>query len=146
MTVLTAPFLKARWFWCSILAASCWGGWALLSKLATLEIPETSTQFLSNLGMLPVAVTVITARAFRFEKSGRGISYSLAGGGLSAAGIVALLAAFRSGGSTSVITVTTALYPMITVVLAVLILRERLTRLQMVGLGLAAVAMVIFSL
>jgi EamA domain-containing membrane protein RarD len=45
-----------------------------------------------------------------------------------------------------VITVTTSLYPMITVVLALLFLRERLTKMQTLGLGLAVAAIVLFSL
>src|SRR6266702_588513 len=61
-------------------------------------------------------------------------------------GILALFAAFRSGGNTGVITVTSSLYPVITVALALLILRERLTRIQTLGLALAAAAIVIFSL
>ena len=44
------------------------------------------------------------------------------------------------------ITAATALYPMFTVVLAVLVLRERLTGLQVVGLIFAGAAIVIFSL
>jgi EamA domain-containing membrane protein RarD len=38
------------------------------------------------------------------------------------------------------------MYPMVTVVLAVLILRERLNRFQMMGILFAIAAMVIFSL
>lgn len=146
MKISSSTFLRTRWVWFSIVAALSWGAWALFSKLATLEVPAKTTQFFSNLGMIPVAAAFVASRAYHWEKNAKGILYSLAGGGLSAAGIVALLAAFRSGGNTPVITVTTGLYPMITVVLAVLILRERLTPVQMAGLGLAAVAMVIFSL
>jgi transporter family protein len=65
---------------------------------------------------------------------------------LSSVGNLALLAAFRSGGNTAVITTATSLYPMITVGLAILILRERLTKRQMLGIGFAAAAIVIFSL
>jgi EamA domain-containing membrane protein RarD len=42
--------------------------------------------------------------------------------------------------------VLTSLYPIVTVVLAVIFLRERLTKLQMAGLGFAVIALVIFSL
>jgi drug/metabolite transporter (DMT)-like permease len=58
---------------------------------------------------------------------------------------LAFFAAFRTGGNTSVITAATSLYPMITVALAVTILRERLTWLQIAGLGFAAAAFIIFS-
>jgi len=59
---------------------------------------------------------------------------------------MAFFAALRSGGNTSVVTTATGLYPMITVLLAVLVLRERLTAVQVVGLAFAAAAIIIFSL
>jgi bacterial/archaeal transporter family protein len=137
---------RKPWFWYSMLAVLGWGGWAVLSKLASSEIPAESLQFLFTVGTLPVAVALLVARKFKVEPSARGITYSVANGVVSAIGILALFAAFRSGGNTGVITVTTSLYPVITVALALLILRERLTRIQALGLTLAAATIVIFSL
>ena len=59
---------------------------------------------------------------------------------------LALFAAYHTNGNTSLITVATALYPMITVLLAVTILRERFQLIQVLGLLFAAIAIVIFSL
>ncbi len=138
--------LKARWFWYSLLCIACWGGWALCSKLGSMEIPSMAMQFIFTLGTIPVALALLAGKRFRLEKSPRGISYSVANGILSGIGGLALFAAYRSGGNTSVITAATALYPMFTVVLAVLVLRERLTWLQVFGLVFAGAAIVIFSL
>ena len=138
--------LKAKWFWYSVLCVLCWGGWALLSKLGSNEIPADTMQFLFTFGALPVGVVLLVARRFRLEKSRKGIFYAVANGILSGIGGLGLFAAYRTGGNTPVITAVTALYPMITVVLAILVLRERLTRLQVLGLGFAAVAIVILAL
>ena len=138
--------LKAKWFWYSILCILCWGAWALLSKLGSTEIPADSMQFLFTFGTLPVALALLVARRLKLENSRRGIFYAVANGVLSGIGGLAFFAAFRSGGNTSVITAATSLYPMITVTLAVTILRERLTWVQLLGLGFAAAAFVIFSL
>jgi transporter family protein len=137
--------LKTRWFWYSVLCVLCWGGWALCSKLGSNEIPALAMQFVFTIGTIPVALALLAGKRFRLEKSGKGIFYSVANGILSGIGGLALFAAYRSGGNTGVITAATALYPMFTVLLAVLILRERLTALQIAGLGFAAVAIVIFS-
>jgi transporter family protein len=137
---------RKPWFWYSVLAVLAWGAWAVLSKLASSEIPAESLQFLFTVGTLPVAVALLVARRFKVEPSPRGISFSVANGVVSAIGILALVAAFRSGGNTGVITVTTSLYPVITVVLAILILHEQLTKVQTLGLVLAAAAIVMFSL
>ena len=69
----------------------------------------------------------------------------MAGGVLAAIGGWALFAAYRTGGNTSVITVVTAMYPLFSVLLAMLVLRERLSCLHVIGLAFAAVAFVIFS-
>jgi bacterial/archaeal transporter family protein len=138
--------LRAKWFWYSILCVVCWGGWTLFGKLGSGEIPARTMQFLFPLGCLPVAIALLSARRFRFEKSPRGISYGLANGVLAGIGGLALFAAYRTGGSTAVITAATAMYPMITVILAVLILRERLTWLHVLGLAFAGAAFILFSL
>jgi transporter family protein len=141
------PFrtLKTRWFWYSIFCLVCWGPYAICSKLGSIEIPALSMQFLFTLGGIPVALGVLAARRFRLERSPRGISYGLLVGILSTIGGTALFAAFGTGASTAVVTVATGLYPMVTVLLAVIFLHERLTRRQCIGLGFAAGACVLLS-
>ncbi len=137
--------LRAKWFWYSVCCVFFWGGWALVSKLGTEGISASGMQFIFAFGFIPVAFIVLVIRRLKFERNLTGIAYSIGNGVLSGIGGLALFAAYRSGGSTSIITVTTALYPVITVVLAFLVLRERLTRIQMVGLVFAALAMIIFA-
>jgi len=136
---------KQKWFWYSILCVLCWGGWALLSKLGSTEISAETMQFLFTLGTLPVVLVLLAKKRFHCTESRKGISLALLNGVLSGVGGLALFAAYRTGGNTSVITTVTALYPMITVGLAVLFLRERLNRVQFIGLGCAAVAIAILS-
>ena len=137
---------KAKWVWCSALCVICWGGWAICSKLGSTQIPAKGMQFLFTIGTLPVALILTLARRFKFERSPRGIFYSVANGVLSGIGGLALFAAYRRGGNTAVITAVSSLYPMITVGLAVLILRERINWRQGLGLFFAAIAIIIFSL
>ncbi|MGA2987813.1 MAG: DMT family transporter [Terriglobia bacterium] len=138
--------LKTRWFWYSILCVLCWGLWALLSKLGSREIPPETMQFLFTVGALPVGIALLILRRFKLEKSKKGISFAVLNGILSGVGGLALFAAYHTNGNTSLITVATSLYPMITVVLAVLILRERLSATQALGLAFAGAAIVLFSL
>lgn len=138
--------LQARWFWYSLLCVLCWGFWALLSKLGSREIPPETMQFLFTFGALPVGVALLVGRRGKLEKSPKGISYAVLNGILSGVGGLTLFAAYHTGGNTSVITAVSALYPMITVMLAVWILRERLSATQLLGLAFAAAAFVLFSL
>jgi transporter family protein len=137
---------NARWFWYSLICVLCWGGWALLSRLGSREIPPETMQFLFTVGTLPVCLALLIGRRGKLEKSPRGITYGILNGILSGVGGLALFAAYHTNGNTSLITVATALYPMITVVLAISILRERFRAIQALGLAFAVVAIIIFSL
>lgn len=136
---------RARWFWYSIVCVLCWGAWALLSKLGSTEIPPETMQFLFTIGTLPVCLGVLIQRRFKLEKSPHGITYAVSNGILAGIGGLALFAAYHTGSNTSLVTAATALYPMVTVLLALIILRERFKAIQVVGLAFAAVAIVIFS-
>lgn len=138
--------LRTRWFWYSILCVVCWGGWALLSKLGSTEIPPETMQFLFTIGTLPVAIALLAARHFKMEGSPKGISYAVLNGILAGVGGLALFAAYHTGSNTSLVTAATALYPMVTVLLAVVLLKERFQFVQAIGLVLAAISIVIFSL
>ncbi|HEY1902782.1 MAG TPA: DMT family transporter [Terracidiphilus sp.] len=137
--------LKARWFWYSLICVLCWGGYALCSKFGSTEIPPETMQFLFTIGALPVCLALLVARRFKLENSPKGIGYAVLNGVLSGIGGLTLFAAYHTDGNTSLITAASALYPMITVLLALTILRERLKMIQVVGLGFAAIALVIFS-
>ena len=136
---------KARWFWCCVFCVACWVPWTFLSKLGAEHIPAPTMQYLFNWGSIPVGLGFLARQRFRIEKSPKGIAFGLTVGILSAVGQLALFAAFRYSPNASVVTVITSLYPLVTVVLAVIVLRERLTRSQVLGLGFAAAAFVIFS-
>jgi len=138
--------LKQRWFWYSVLTILGWAGWALLLKIGSQEIPSEPSLFLQTTGMIPLAVILVLAGSSRGSHSKLGIVYSLLNGIITGIGILCLLAAYRSGGNTSVVAVTTSLYPLVTFALAVPLLREKLNGLQICGLLLATISIVLFSL
>jgi bacterial/archaeal transporter family protein len=138
--------LRVKWLWCSLLTVLLWAAWAICSKIGSNQLSANAMQFFFAVGAAPVGVMLLVRRHFKLEKDALGISYGVANGLLSSVGNLALVAAYRSGGNTAVITTATSLYPMITVALAITVLRERLTRKQLLGLGFAAAAMVIFSM
>jgi len=138
--------LRTRWFWYSISCVIIWAPFFIASKLGAREIPAPTMQFLFTMGSLPIMVVLLLVTKCKLEKDVKGITYGTGAGILAGLGTVGLFAAYGTGESTSVVTAATSLYPMVTVVLAVLILRERLTWLQVTGLAFAAAALVLFSL
>src|ERR1700722_5207011 len=95
--------LKARWFWYSNLIVLCWGGWALLSRLGSREIPPQTMQFLFTIGTLPIGLALLIARKFKMERSPEGIAYALLNGVLAGVGGLALFAAYHTGSNTSLV-------------------------------------------
>lgn len=140
--------LATRWFWYSILCLLFFAAYLLVSKLGVKTGLDDRAMFLLFIwGELPVALALLGARQFRLETPVWGIFHGLMIGVLGGAGQWAMLKALAvPDGNTSVISAVTGLYPMVTVVLAVCILRERLSGIQLSGLLLAGVAIVIFSL
>ena len=138
--------LRAKWFRYSAFCVLVWGPYNIVSKLGSREIPAPAMQYLFTWGSLPVMLGLLLARRLRLERSGKGISYGVITGILSGIGGLGLFAAFGSGGNTTVVTTTTSLYPMVTVILAVIILRERLTWVQVLGLVFTTAALILFSL
>jgi bacterial/archaeal transporter family protein len=141
-----ANTFRQRWFWYSILTVIGWAGWALLLKMGSEEIPTSPSLFVQTAGMVPLALVLVLAGASRGRQNKAGIVYSLLNGVVTGVGILCLLAAYRSGGNTSVVAVTTALYPLVTFALAVPLLREKLSKPQILGVILATFSIVMFSL
>jgi len=71
---------------------------------------------------------------------------SIAGGALNGLGAWTTFRALESGGKASVVTSLVSLYPLLTIVLAVIFLGERLTVTQSTGAVLAIAAAILLSL
>lgn len=138
--------LKKSWFWYSMAASLCWTAWAFTARLGSEEIPPTTMQFISAFGFLLVGLLMVAVRRPQLKRSLRGNSYALISGVLLGLGGIALYGAYRAGDNASVVTATTSLYPVVTVLLAVTFLREKLNKLQLLGVGFAVAAILLLSL
>jgi drug/metabolite transporter (DMT)-like permease len=117
-----------------------------MSKLIGESVTAAQSQALSTLGLIPVMLVLGFSR--KPTASGnrrRGILTALLAGALTCAGNVAYYHALNSGGKAATVVPLTALYPLVTIVLAVLLLRERLNAIQVGGLVLSLVAIYFFN-
>jgi uncharacterized membrane protein len=139
--------LRAKWFWYSVASCACWTGWAFTARLGSKSMPATTMEFVSTFGFVLVAAAVgVGAGRPRRERDLRGKTYALVSGLLLGLGGVALYEAYRVGYSASVVTATSSLYPLVTVICAMVLLRERLSRVQFCGLAFAMAAILTLSL
>ena len=138
------------WLAWSIVTIVLWGTWGLVSKIASAGVDAYVNQLLYTAGLAPlmvfVAITVHKSRGDERSKSrNAGIFWAFLTGILGGIGNIAFFQAMVKGGKASVVSPVTALFPMVTVLLALIFLRERLGRTQWLGLALAFVAIYLLS-
>lgn len=122
-----------------------WGLWGFFPKLTTRYISPVSAIVFEALIGVPVALIVLATIRFRPEMHPKGVLLAATTGVLGILGALMYLIAVRRGPA-SLVASFTAVYPALTVMLAVLLLGERLMLRQWVGVGLALVAMLLVAL
>jgi uncharacterized membrane protein len=144
-----APEKRSRaWLFFSFLAIALWGVWGALSKAASNAVPSpTDLQVISTLGVVPIALLLIASPNFS-KRTGSlplGILFGVLTGLCGSVGNLALFASLNKGGDASTVLPLSGVYPLVTVVLAVIILRERLNGVQLFGMVLALGALYLFN-
>jgi uncharacterized membrane protein len=133
------------WLWYALLCIFWWGLWGLLSKIGSGTASPLQMQILFTLGMLPVAMAMLMHMRGRLDRNAAGIACGLLSGVATGVGTLGYYAALRDQNA-SVVTPVTGLFPVLTVVLAFVVLRERLNKVQMGGMLLALASVVILSI
>jgi transporter family protein len=135
-----------RWILWSVIALLAYGSWAILSKLLGNALVPAHGQALSTIGMLPMIAALALLRGGPDPGlRGRGILVALAGGAVSCLGNIPFLGALGEGGKAAAVVPVTALYPVVTILLAVAFLGERLGRIQALGIALSLAAIYLLN-
>lgn len=135
-----------KWMLLSFLTLVFWGLWAALPRGLSVELSAFHQQTLSTVGLLPILVFM----AFSWRRHWRGLRWqgvviSFVAGLFGAGGNVAYYEALNASTAASAVVTLTALYPVVTVILAALLLRERPNLPQLVGIILALAAIYVFN-
>lgn len=134
------------WLWLSLLTIVFWGAWGLQSKLIVDRISPWMNQVLFPLGLLPVVAAMLLSRRVNQGSDRRkGAWFALVTGVLGGAGNIAFYLALDRGGKVAVVVPLTCLFPLVTVLAAYFVLKEKLTRAQMSGFAVALVAIYLLS-
>jgi drug/metabolite transporter (DMT)-like permease len=135
-----------RWLLWTAVAVVSWGVWAVLAKVIGGALTGAQSQVLSTVGIVPVILILARTKDLTIKSGGRrGIYIALAAGIVSGLGNVPYYDLFGRGGTAATAVSLTALYPVVTIFLAAAFLRERVNRIQGVGLVLALAAIYLFN-
>jgi transporter family protein len=135
-----------RWLIHTLLTMLLWGGWGVVSKPLADILSPWQLQALSALGPLPVACFLVLTQKGRLgPNSRRGFLLAFASGAIASVGNVAYYQALATGGKAAAVTPLAAMYPLVTIILALVFLGERLNATQGTGVLLSLVAIYLFN-
>jgi bacterial/archaeal transporter family protein len=144
---LDKPPLPQRAWWLG-LAGICLLGWGIsgvTQKVATRYISESMSIVGFIAANLPIAVAIAVVQRIDWSVGWTAWGWSLAIGLSIGVSTLLLFASFAAGGKAGIVTALGALYPAITVVLAVPMFGDRISMLKGAGIVVALAAGVLLS-
>lgn len=137
-------FKDRQWLMYSVLAALCWGIWGVLAKFVASDISPYTNHLLFSVGMM-FTLPFILKKCTKAGANSRGIVWGLLAGVLAIAGNVAVYKSFATGGLAAVVIPVTNLYPVVTIIIALLVFQEKMHWLNGIGLLIIIPAIVMLS-
>lgn len=133
-----------HWLLPSLIALLSFGLWGLFTKLSVIHIDSRSALIYQTLGVAVIALIILATMNFKIQTDSKGIMYALLTGLAYGVGCLFYFIAASKGKIITVVTLT-ALYPLVTIVLAYFLLKEGVTIKQGAGIALAIGAIILMS-
>ena len=134
-----------KWIGGTFIALVCWGLWAFFPKIAVKYISTLSSLFFEATGVVIIGAMALALAGSDLDLDIKGIVPAVLTGIFGGIGLYFYFAAAKHG-SIAVVSALTAMYPVVTTLLAVLFLGERLSWNQMLGIALAIIATGLLSM
>lgn len=132
------------WLPAALLSLLSFGLWGIFTKLAVLHIDSKSALIYQTIGVMVVGVLALSTMSFKPTADTKGLSYAVLTGAAYAIGCFFYFVAASKGKIITVVTLT-SLYPLITILLAFLLLKENVTIKQFIGIGFAVISILLMS-
>jgi transporter family protein len=134
------------WLGFAVAALVLWGITGVTQKLSTNRISSERSFLWFCWAMVALSAAVLVIARPHWGLGGLVVACSVAGGALNGLGAWTSFRALESGGKASIVISLISLYPLLTVLLAVLLLGERLTWTQTAGAVTAIAAAILLSM
>lgn len=127
------------WYFYAIMTLVTWGLWGIFSKLASIYTKPRQALLFQTVGIIAFALLVLILENFKIEWNLAGFRWAALGGFFAFVGFLTFFAALEKGSASTVVTLS-ALYPLVTILISISFLHERLTTRQGIGIALALIA------
>ncbi len=134
-----------NWLTSAFLALFSFGLWGLFTKLAVVHIDSRSALIYQTLGVVVIGLIALNMVNFKPATDTKGLIYAVLTGIAYGVGCLFYFMAASKGKIITVVTLT-ALYPLITIILAYFLLKEVVTVKQWLGIGMAMGSILLMSL
>lgn len=133
-----------NWVAYSLATVVLWAFWGLLGKVALRTVGWVQASLFFGVASVAIYGVILAVRTREATWSPSDLLVPLATGLVGALGLATFYIALERG-KASVVVPIVGLYPVMTVVLSVVLLHERLAPLQIVGVALAVAAVVLIA-
>jgi transporter family protein len=137
-----------KWILFSLLTILTWGIWGIFSKISLREYSWEQIYVITGMVTLISSILIYTFNIHAKQTLNLGSSgfyYAIAAGLVSVLAYYGFYNALKFG-KASIVVPFTALYPIITIIMAFIFLNERISFYQGTGIILAIIAMFLFSI
>lgn len=132
------------WFPAAFFSLISFGVWGFFTKLAVVHIDSKSALIFQTVGVVIVGVITLNMIHYKPSTDAKGLGYAILTGIAYGVGCLFYFIAASKGKIITVVTMT-ALYPLITILLASLLLNESVTAKQWLGISLAIGSIILMS-
>lgn len=136
--------MNLSWYFPSLVALLLYGAWGYWGSRASDFINPLSITFYSSIGVLLSGIIALVLLDFKPDFCAKGSTYGLLNGLASGVACIFFIMALRKGPTMPVVLVT-SMYPMITLMLCMIFLKQGLTLKQGVGMIFAIIALILFA-
>ncbi len=133
------------WVMFAVIALIFWGITGVTQKLSTNSISSELSFFWFAVAMFAISAVLAATVRVNWHPAPLILALAVVGGMLNGLGALSSFAALESGGKASVVISLVALYPLLTVLCAVMFLHEHMTQVQAAGIVLAIIAAILLS-
>lgn len=132
------------WVIYSIAAGLFWGVWGVVAKFISSDVNPYTNHVLFTIGML-LTMPFVLKKVKGTRPQLKGIIWGLVAGLFAVIGNVAVYKAFVLGGLAAIVIPVTNLYPLVTIIIALLVFKEKLNWVNAIGIFLAIPAVIMLS-
>jgi len=132
------------WLTPALFSLFSFGLWGFFTKLSVDHIDSKTALVYQTLGVMIISLITLCTMSFKVTANAKGVSFGVLTGLAYGVGCLFYFLAASKGKITNVVTLT-SLYPMITILLSFLILKEQINLKQVIGVGFALLAIFLMS-